>query len=331
MTKAPPNWLEKIVVLAIPPRVREDVLGDLHELYKNPFQYASEVCHAVPRLAWTEIRRTFSPGLAALEGLVIVAALLEARTAGEWRSYREAFWVYLFWTPMLVTFVLTLLRAYRPPRAPARPFVEPGFAVTAGVAANTLMRGWFPEVSLPFWPAAVGGCAAWTGLAVVRCYAETGLGHLATPTANPPEFWSGEHNSTLGMYFGPFMLLIFGWQMSIESYSPWGGLAMVALASWCGFRIYSVRIPSDLYGEERRVSLKRRRKVLNSAGTWYLGPMFCACVMFVAFTPQRLLSDGGLWLKLVYAGITWFACWTQARHVTRKAVEEIDQELEGGA
>jgi len=47
-TSRPPKVLETIAGFLIPSSVREQVLGDLHERYKFPLQYVSDVIRTVP-------------------------------------------------------------------------------------------------------------------------------------------------------------------------------------------------------------------------------------------------------------------------------------------
>jgi len=67
----PPEWLERVVLLAIPPAAHEAVAGDLWETYQNPGQYAVEALQTVPFVVWSQIRRNLN-----LPVLILQSALI---------------------------------------------------------------------------------------------------------------------------------------------------------------------------------------------------------------------------------------------------------------
>jgi len=67
----PPEWLERMVLFAIPPAAREGVAGDLWETYQNPGQYAFEALQTVPFVVWSQIRRNLN-----LPALILQSALI---------------------------------------------------------------------------------------------------------------------------------------------------------------------------------------------------------------------------------------------------------------
>jgi hypothetical protein len=71
----PPEWLERIVLRAIPPAAREAVAGDLWETYQNPGQYAAEALHTVPFVIASQIRRTLNLPALTLQGTLIFICL----------------------------------------------------------------------------------------------------------------------------------------------------------------------------------------------------------------------------------------------------------------
>jgi hypothetical protein len=68
---APPAWLERIVVILIPPRAREAVAGDLCETYISPRGYAVEALRTVPFVIASQARRNLN-----LPVLMLQAALV---------------------------------------------------------------------------------------------------------------------------------------------------------------------------------------------------------------------------------------------------------------
>ena len=68
---APPDWLERIVLLAIPPVARESVAGDLWETYRSPRQYAAEALRTVPFVVASQMRRNLNLPAIMLQGALI--------------------------------------------------------------------------------------------------------------------------------------------------------------------------------------------------------------------------------------------------------------------
>jgi len=67
----PPDWLERIVLLAIPPAARESVAGDLWETYREPRQYAAEAFRTVPFVVASQVRRNLNLPAILLQGALI--------------------------------------------------------------------------------------------------------------------------------------------------------------------------------------------------------------------------------------------------------------------
>jgi hypothetical protein len=68
---APPEWLERMVLLAIPPAARESVAGDLWETCRDPRQYAAEALRTVPFVILSQMRRNLNPPALMLQGMLI--------------------------------------------------------------------------------------------------------------------------------------------------------------------------------------------------------------------------------------------------------------------
>jgi hypothetical protein len=71
----PPDWLERMVLVAIPPAAREGVAGDLWKTYENPRQYAAEVLHTVPFVIVSQMRRNLNLPALMLQGALIFICL----------------------------------------------------------------------------------------------------------------------------------------------------------------------------------------------------------------------------------------------------------------
>jgi hypothetical protein len=58
VSPAPPDSLERLLRLLVPPASREDVMGDLHERYISSWQYLADALRTVPFVLASRIRRT---------------------------------------------------------------------------------------------------------------------------------------------------------------------------------------------------------------------------------------------------------------------------------
>jgi hypothetical protein len=72
---APPDWLERIVLFAIPPAARETVAGDLWETYRSPRQYAVEALRTVPFVIASQMRRNLNLPALMLQSTLIFVCL----------------------------------------------------------------------------------------------------------------------------------------------------------------------------------------------------------------------------------------------------------------
>src|SRR5438046_626152 len=72
---APPEWLERMVLLAIPPAARESVAGDLWETYRNPKAYAAEALKTVPFVIASQLRRHLNLPALMLQSTLIFICL----------------------------------------------------------------------------------------------------------------------------------------------------------------------------------------------------------------------------------------------------------------
>jgi len=72
---SPPEWLERVVQIAIPPAARESVAGDLWETYESPWQYAAEALRTVPFVVVSQMRRNLNPLALMLQGGLIYICL----------------------------------------------------------------------------------------------------------------------------------------------------------------------------------------------------------------------------------------------------------------
>ena len=78
MRASPSKAAEAIIAILVPPACREEVLGDLHERYRSPSQYAAEALLAVPLVILSRVRRTTDPAILLLQACVLYLAFAGA-------------------------------------------------------------------------------------------------------------------------------------------------------------------------------------------------------------------------------------------------------------
>ena len=129
----PPDWLERIVLVAIPPAAREGVAGDLWETYCSPRQYAAEALRTVPFVIASQVRRNLN-----LPAILLQAALI---------------FIFLGGTATLLLLPALLLRgAYQEVARPCpQRAIREAILMSSGVMALLLliMAIWFPLAGRP--------------------------------------------------------------------------------------------------------------------------------------------------------------------------------------
>src|SRR5688572_9916368 len=115
MESRPPEVIERVIGLLIPPACREAVLGDLSERYRSRGEYVRKAVRTVPLVIGSQIRRTFRFQYALSEFCALyVAFYLAALRASEY-----AIWLRLSIPALAGAFGLILQRTYSVPGVPS--------------------------------------------------------------------------------------------------------------------------------------------------------------------------------------------------------------------
>jgi len=72
----PSRIAESVVAIFVPPICREEVLGDLHERFRSPLQYAMDALRTIPLVILSRMRRTADPQLLLIEASILYLSLL---------------------------------------------------------------------------------------------------------------------------------------------------------------------------------------------------------------------------------------------------------------
>ena len=78
MHSGPSKIAEAIVAVFVPPACREEVVGDLHERFKSPLQYAGDALSTVPLVIISRMRRTADPQILLIQAFALYLSFLGA-------------------------------------------------------------------------------------------------------------------------------------------------------------------------------------------------------------------------------------------------------------
>jgi hypothetical protein len=159
--RGPTRSAEAIVAILLPPACREEVLGDLHERYRSPLQFAWDVLWTIPMVIVSRIRRTADPQITLLQALGLSVAFLGSAWFKDSALLREPWGLLRTAIPAAMSLLGLLLEdAWADPRrstarSPARgPLVAACFAILSeGVLAVTN-----PRLTVSLW-VLINGCA----------------------------------------------------------------------------------------------------------------------------------------------------------------------------
>jgi hypothetical protein len=80
VTPAPPDAVERLLRLLVPPASREVVMGDLHERYVSPWRYLADALHTVPFVLASRIRRACNLPLTVFLALYLQFVVFQGNT-----------------------------------------------------------------------------------------------------------------------------------------------------------------------------------------------------------------------------------------------------------
>lgn len=327
--KGPPAALERLVRILIPPAAREAVSGDLWERYVSPLQYLIEGVQIMPYVVASQIRRTSSFAVLALQAFALFACL--GGFAIDSPTYAVPNWARAA-VPTIVALLLLILRdAYRAPSrrpllsgvvdaaAAAVAVIATEFALTWLIAAHQLEAGWVLTR-----PLMVLGTLAVPTVGILRIGSgldapPTFVGDLASDYAR---FERGVRWRNLAEIVACLFVIAVG-AFFLSRYSIWVAPAgWTMLGIWLALTIYlalrgwarplSVTDPRAQYQNELRRQHSLRRvmwwwwfvPLFVGLGTNLIGPGFlnnqplrlglgCAAVLGLAYSIGKLVYDRG--------------------------------------
>jgi hypothetical protein len=213
MNTGRPGIAEAFVAILIPPACREEIVGDLHERYRSPFQYAGDVLQTVPLVILSRIRRTSDPRIVLMQAMALYVSFCGADWLRDGTILREQLGLLRLAIPAAMILLGILLDdAYAiPGRRSVLSLVRgPLVGVGLALASQELLWATNPNLAIPH-SIAYYGCAISFGLtSAVRQLFPPVTNHAIG--ANVPAFWlkqsAGNSEGTLRVSKSSWLLLL---------------------------------------------------------------------------------------------------------------------------
>ncbi len=161
MSSGPSRIAEAIVAIFVPPACREEVLGDLHQRYSSPGQYAVDAARTIPLVIVSRMRRTANPQVLLMQAFALYESFLAAAWFKDRAFLGEQWGLPRLAIPAAMALLgLILEDTYtRPGRRSSRQLARgPLFGVVFAIASQGLLRISNLDLALPIW-IAYYGCA----------------------------------------------------------------------------------------------------------------------------------------------------------------------------
>jgi hypothetical protein len=154
MYSGPSKAAEAIVAVFVPPACREEVLGDLHERYSSPRQYAVDALCTVPLVIISRMRRTADPQVLLIQAFALSVSFLGAAWFKDGTLLREQWGLLRLAIPVGMAMLgLILEDAYaKPGRRSSLSLVRgPVFGLGFALGSQGVFWAGNPNLAVPRW------------------------------------------------------------------------------------------------------------------------------------------------------------------------------------
>lgn len=231
MRSCPSKAAEGIVAIFVPPACREEVLGDLHERYRSPLQYALEAILTVPWVIFSRVRRTTDPQVLLVQAFGLYASFIGAAWLTDKALLREQWGFLRLGIPAGVE-LLGLVLADAFAQLGRHPTLEaargPAVGVVLALAAQGMLWANNSILVIPLWVMLYGGALSLLLSSAIRLLFPPASAQVQG--ANAPAFWlrqgSGAGGSAQAFFrvlkaaAAVFMAIVVGWLMVVHSTLP---------------------------------------------------------------------------------------------------------------
>ncbi len=161
MSSGPSKTTEAIVALLIPPACREEVLGDLHERFQSPSQYAADVLFTIPLVILSRMRRTADAEALLLQTFALYLSFVAAAWFYDGALLREPWSLMRFAVPasmVILGVILDDTYAHSGRRTSLELARGPLLGAAMALASEGILWMSRPDLALPRW-ITLYGCA----------------------------------------------------------------------------------------------------------------------------------------------------------------------------
>lgn len=190
MNSGPSKIAEAIVFVLLPPACREEVVGDLHERFKSPLQYAAEALHTVPLVIASRMSRTLDPQALLMQAFALYLSFLGAAWFNDIAVLRQRWTLFRLAVPvMMIVIGLILDDTYaNPGRRSALNLVRaPLLGIILALASEQVLVICDPDLAVPRLVFFYGCAASLLLSSALRMLFPPVTGQLLG--ANAPAFW----------------------------------------------------------------------------------------------------------------------------------------------
>ena len=190
MDSRPSKAAEAMVAVFVPPACREEVLGDLHERYRSPSQYAADVLSTVPLVILSRIRRTADPQVLLMQAFALYVSFLGAAWFKDPALLHQPWGLLRLAIPAGIAMLgLILEDAYANPgmRSPLRLVRGPVLGLALALVSQSIFWAANNDLALPRWLVFYGCAMSLLLTSAVRMLFPPLTRHLQQ--VNAPALW----------------------------------------------------------------------------------------------------------------------------------------------
>ena len=161
MPSGPSTLAETIVALFVPPAHREEVLGDLHERFKSPSQYARDALSTIPLVIVSRMRRTADPQILLIQAFALYASFLTGASLDDRAILHQPLGLMRLAIPaamVLLGLILDDVYAHPGRRSPLKLAQGPVIGLGIALASQAMLQIARPDLALSRF-AVLYGCA----------------------------------------------------------------------------------------------------------------------------------------------------------------------------